>query len=120
MFRVTMKTYDYNNEGEVTNTNVVLQQDSPLCIIPAGLQGDHRNTSDTEVQRLALEDFYNKVFPNRAENEKFTKVDDEIAKVFVMAEENRVRFGKMLEDFKKMKADLPKLVAEEVKKSKQA
>lgn len=42
------------------------------------LKGDHSNTDDETLVKLVLEQFYQEVFPNRAENERFAKVDEKL------------------------------------------
>lgn len=39
------------------------------------LKGDHSNTDDETLVKLVLEQFYQEVYPNRAENERFAKLD---------------------------------------------
>lgn len=40
------------------------------------LKGEHTNTEDETLVKLVLEQFYQEVFPNRAENERFAKMDE--------------------------------------------
>lgn len=42
------------------------------------LKGDHSNTDDETLVKLVLEQFYQEVYPNRAENERFAKVDEKL------------------------------------------
>ena len=42
------------------------------------LKGEHSNTDDETLVKLVLEQFYQEVFPNRAENERFAKVDEKL------------------------------------------
>ena len=70
MFKVT-KIAEYNETGNVVRTHVTLTQLEPYTLIPAIIEKDLREVSDDEIERLALDDFYNRVFPNRAENEQF-------------------------------------------------
>jgi hypothetical protein len=39
------------------------------------LKGEHTNTEDETLVKLVLEQFYQETFPNRAENERFEKLD---------------------------------------------
>ena len=39
------------------------------------LKGEHINTEDETLVKLVLEQFYQEVFPNREENERFEKLD---------------------------------------------
>ena len=70
MFSVN-RSYSYDQHGNVLRTFVQLQVNEPLTLIPATFEKDLSALSDAEVEKLALDDFYNRVFPNRAENEQF-------------------------------------------------
>lgn len=39
------------------------------------LKGQHSDTEDETLVKLVLEQFYQEVYPNRAENERFAKMD---------------------------------------------
>ena len=39
------------------------------------LKGEHSNTEDETLVKLVLEQFYQETYPNRAENERFEKLD---------------------------------------------
>ena len=39
------------------------------------LKGEHTNTEDETLVKLVLEQFYQETYPNRAENERFAKLD---------------------------------------------
>jgi hypothetical protein len=39
------------------------------------LKGEHTNTEDETLVKLVLEQFYQETYPNRAENERFAKMD---------------------------------------------
>lgn len=69
-------TYDSN--GGVLTTIVSIFNTNGGTVIEATLQGDHLSKSEDELVQLALEQFYQDTFPNRAENEKFTKVDEKL------------------------------------------
>lgn len=42
------------------------------------LKGQHSDTEDETLVKLVLEQFYQEVYPNRAENERFAKVDEKL------------------------------------------
>ena len=42
------------------------------------LKGEHIDTEEETLVKLVLEQFYQEVFPNRAENERFAKVDEKL------------------------------------------
>lgn len=69
-------TYDSN--GAVLTTIVSIFNANGGTVIEVTLQGDHLNKSEDELVQLALEQFYQDTFPNRAENERFTKVDEKL------------------------------------------
>ncbi|MGX7088103.1 DUF1366 domain-containing protein [Gemella morbillorum] len=39
------------------------------------IKGEHTDTDDETLVKLVLEQFYQEVYPNRAENERFAKLD---------------------------------------------
>ena len=69
-------TYDSN--GAVLTTIVSIFSTSGGTIIETTLKGDHLNKSEDEIVQLALDQFYQDTYPNKAENEKFTKVDEKL------------------------------------------
>lgn len=42
------------------------------------LKGEHNDTEDETLVKLVLEQFYQEVYPNRAENERFAKFDEKL------------------------------------------
>lgn len=66
-------TYDSN--GAVLTTIVSIFSTSGGTVIETTLQGDHLAKSEDEIVQLALEQFYQDTYPNKAENEKFTAMD---------------------------------------------
>lgn len=69
-------TYDSN--GAVLTTIVSIFSTNGGTVIETTLKGDHLSKSEDEIVQLALEQFYQDTFPNRAENERFTKVDEKL------------------------------------------
>ena len=61
-------TYDSN--GGVLTTIVSIFSTSGGTVIETTLKGDHLSKSEDEIVQLALEQFYQDTYPNRAENEK--------------------------------------------------
>ena len=59
-------------------TRVQITNEDMTIIITKNLDGDFSNKSDYELVNLALEKFYQDTFPNRAENERFSKVDEKL------------------------------------------
>ena len=73
------KTLEYDASGTASTTKVTLVN-SDGANVPIFLPADKINLSNTELFELALEALYQENFPQRAENEKFNKVDEQIQK----------------------------------------
>lgn len=73
------KSLEYDGSGAVSATKVTLVNSSG-AIVPILLPADKISLSNTELFELALESLYEENFPNRAENEKFSKVAQELQK----------------------------------------
>ena len=57
---------------------VQITNEDMSIIITKNLDGDLSKHSDYDLVNLVLEKFYQDTFPNRAENERFTKVDEKL------------------------------------------
>lgn len=73
------KSLEYDGSGTASATKVTLVN-SDGAIVPILLQADKISLSNTELFELALEALYQENFPQRAENEKFNKVNEQIQK----------------------------------------
>lgn len=73
------KSLEYDGSGKESATKVTLVN-TDGAIVPILLQADKISLSNTELFELALESLYEENFPNRAENEKFSKVAQELQK----------------------------------------
>lgn len=73
------KSLEYDSSGTATATKVTLVN-SDGAIVPILLPADKISLSNTELFKLALEALYQENFPQRAENEKFNKVAQELQK----------------------------------------
>lgn len=73
------KSLEYDGSGAVSATKVTLVNSSG-AVVPILLPADKISLSNTELFELALEELYQENFPNRAENEKFSKVAQELQK----------------------------------------
>ena len=73
------KSLEYDGSGAVSATKVTLVNSSG-AVVPILLPADKISLSNTELFELALESLYEENFPNRAENEKFSKVAQELQK----------------------------------------
>ena len=73
------KSLEYDGSGVASATKVTLVNSSG-AVVPILLPADKISLSNTELFDLALESLYQENFPNRAENEKFSKVAQELQK----------------------------------------
>ena len=73
------KSQEFDASGKESATKVTLVN-SDGAIVPILLPADKISLSNTELFELALEALYQENFPQRAENEKFNKVDEQIQK----------------------------------------
>lgn len=71
------KSLEYDGSGAVSATKVTLVN-ATGANVPILLPADKISLSNTELFELALESLYEENFPNRAENEKFSKVDEQL------------------------------------------
>ena len=60
---------------DLNGETLVIINDNNGTSIQRILKGDHSNTDDETLVKLVLEQFYQDVYPNRAENERFAKLD---------------------------------------------
>lgn len=65
----------YDSEGRVLTTIVSIFSTTSGTIIEVTLQGDFLTKNEDEIVHEALEQFYQDTYPNRAENEKFQKME---------------------------------------------
>lgn len=73
------KTLEYDASGTASTTKVTLAN-ADGANVPIFLPADKINLSNTDLFELALEALYQENFPQRAENEKFNKVDEQLKK----------------------------------------
>ena len=66
-------TYDSN--GAVLTTIVSIFSTNSGTVIETTSKGDHLNKSEDEIVQLALDQFYEDTYPNKAENEKFLAME---------------------------------------------
>lgn len=71
------KSQEYDASGSASTTKVTLIN-AEGANIPVHLPADKISLSNTELFELALEVLYQENFPNRAEKEKFDKVDEQL------------------------------------------
>lgn len=71
------KSLEYDGSGVASATKVTLINSSG-AVVPILLPAEKISLSNTELFELALEVLYQENFPQRAENEKFSKVDEQL------------------------------------------
>ena len=71
------KSQEFDASGTASATKVTLVN-SDGAIVPILLPADKISLSNTELFEMALEVLYQENFPNRAETEKFSKVDEQL------------------------------------------
>lgn len=71
------KSQEFDASGKESATKVTLVN-ADGAIVPILLPADKISLSNTELFELALEALYQENFPQRAENEKFNKVDEQL------------------------------------------
>ena len=73
------KSQEYDGSGVASATKVTLVN-SNGAVVPILLPADKISLSNTELLDLALDVIYQENFPQRAENERFSKVTQELQK----------------------------------------
>lgn len=76
MYKINFRDRIFDQNGIVTNTRIQIQED--MTVITKVVNGDVANLEDITLIDLVLEKFYQDTYPNRAENERFTKVDEKL------------------------------------------
>ena len=76
MYKINYKDRIFNDNATVTGLRVQIQDGQ--TIITRILNGNHDHKTDKDLIELVLEQFYQETYPNRAENERFAKVDEKL------------------------------------------
>lgn len=76
--KFSSKSQEFETDGTVKGTKVTLTNDEG-AFLPVMLPADKIELSNAELEKLALEVVYQENFPQRAENEKFSEIDERIA-----------------------------------------
>lgn len=76
--KFSSKSQEFEQDGTVKCTKVTLTNDDG-GFLPIMLPADKINLTNTELEKLALDVIYQENFPQRAENEKFNKITNELA-----------------------------------------
>ena len=74
MYKINYKDRIFNDSATVTGLRVQIQDGQ--TIITRILTGNHDHKTDEDLIELVLEQFYQETYPNRAENERFAKMDE--------------------------------------------
>ena len=77
MFKLAWKN-NFELGADNPKTRVQITNEDMSIIITKNLDGDFSSKSDYELVNLVLEKFYQDTYPNRAENERFSKVDEKL------------------------------------------
>lgn len=104
------KSQEFDASGTASATKVTLVN-SDGAIVPIMLPADKISLSNTELFELALESLYEENFPNRAENEKFSKVDEQIQENKEMATKVEQATAKNKENLDSVSAITETLIA---------
>lgn len=76
MYTINFKDKIFEENGVVKQTRVQIQDG--MTTITRVLKGDLSATEDELLVTKVLEQFYQETFPNRAENERFEKLDEKL------------------------------------------
>lgn len=93
-------------KNEIEFTEIQIMKDTEYAVISGKLKGDFTKENEERLVELTLEDFYEKTYPNRAENEKFKKFDE-------LIQDMKEQFSK---EMLQMKVAFAELVEEETGK----
>lgn len=93
-FEYASKSQEYDASGAASATKVVLKN-TDGAIVPVFLPVEKIDLSNTELLSAALEVIYQENFPQRAETERFNKLDDKIKEYNVLNEKAAETIAKM-------------------------
>ena len=93
-FEYASKSQEYDASGAASATKVVLKN-TDGAIIPVFLPPESIDLSNTELLNAALEVIYQENFPQRAETERFNKLDDKIKEYNALNEKAAETIAKM-------------------------
>lgn len=93
-FEYASKSQEYDASGAASATKVVLKN-ADGAIVPVFLPIEKIDLSNTELLSAALEVIYQENFPQRAETERFNKLDEKIKEYNVLNEKAAETISKM-------------------------
>ena len=74
-FIFLQKSLEYHSDGSQKQTKLILTDEVGsqfICYLPHGMI----DKSNDELVKVGADDIYNRFFPKRAENERFTSIED--------------------------------------------
>ncbi|HFI0151455.1 TPA: DUF1366 domain-containing protein, partial [Streptococcus suis] len=104
MLEYQSKTLEYDSTQNPMRLRVLLGN-SLGAVIPIHLPPEKVGLSNGELFELALEQFYQENFPNRAENEKFSSIDQQMAKMVENEEKRSREFEEIKKQFETIKTE---------------
>lgn len=75
--KFSSKSQEFDTDGTVKGTKVILANDDG-AVYPVMLEAEKIGLSNSELEELAFEVVYQENFPQRAENEKFNELSQEL------------------------------------------
>lgn len=93
-FEYASKSQEFDASGAASATKVVLKN-TDGAVVPVFLPVEKIDLSNTELLNAALEVIYQENFPQRAETERFNKLDDKIKEYNVLNEKAAETIAKM-------------------------
>lgn len=93
-FEYASKSQEYDASGAASATKVVLKN-TDGAVVPVFLPVEKIDLSNTELLNAALEVIYQENFPQRAETERFNKLDEKIKEYNVLNEKAAETIAKM-------------------------
>lgn len=93
-FEYASKSQEYDASGAASATKVVLKN-TDGAVVPVFLPVEKIDLSNIELLNAALEVIYQENFPQRAETERFNKLDDKIKEYNVLNEKAAETIAKM-------------------------
>ena len=93
-FEYASKSQEYDASGAASATKVVLKN-TDGAIVPVFLPVEKIDLSNTELLNAALEVIYQENFPQRAETERFNKLDEKIKEYNSLSEKAAETIAKM-------------------------
>lgn len=112
MYKVLNVIPKSNSESDrIEYTEIQILCESPYILITSIVEGDFTKESKPKLIELALEDFYQKTYLHRAENEKIKKLNEAVEKTNLNVEKSDKILEKIEERMVLIQKALLELVA---------